>query len=182
MDRVRGNYSSVGDTARLSIQDQVLQQAIDIERLNERVAAIDRNQSDSLRLLEKILQANTDVANHLAALDAKLGTHMDDVARRFAEQRKDLGDICTLRHEQVDRRFEGLERKDERVGEQIQQMGEITKIRYIKQLQAELKKQDVQIREKESRQHGWRKYWVSTVVGLVAAIITAFVTSLFGGK
>jgi hypothetical protein len=61
-------------------------------------------------------------------------------------------------------------------------MGEITKVRYIRQLQNELKKQDAAIKISDNRSHGWRKYWISVIVGIVTGAITATIGAMLTSR
>lgn len=160
---------------RISLQDQLIQTMASVELLCTRVTTVERDQSDSTKMLEHIHRTCADIASKVAELQAQIRDDMSDICRKLTEQRKDLQDICTIRHEALDKRFEHLEKSDDRVFGQVQEMGEITKVKYIQELQRQLQEEKSNRKTVEKRSFEWRKFWVAALVAVMSAIVSGYV-------
>jgi hypothetical protein len=132
-------------------------------------------------MLEHIHRTCADIATKVVSLQERLSDEIADLGRKMLEQRKDMQDICAIRHEHVDKQFQVLQKQDERTFGQVQQslnqvqeMGEITKVRYIQELQRQLRVQHDVVAETCKQSFAWRKLWISALIALISAIASGY--------
>jgi hypothetical protein len=115
----------------------------------------------------------TDATNILGSKFDKFSERVD---QKFTEQSKAFSDICALRHKDVDRRIDKLEEHGDVTDDRIADMGENTKITYIKKLQEELHDSRVTQIESKKLKHEWQKWVAGALFGIVMAALSAFIT------
>lgn len=170
-----------------ALENQVAQHAIILQEHGRRLTEIQgdihemrRSNGDISEMFGKIMAASTHTADQVVELSTTLRTHTQQVDRRFTEAREEQGRVCALKHGPIEQRFINIESGREKIEKKVEDMGENTKITYIRDLEKQLTDSRERQTLTQTHKFEWKKLWFTAVVGLVMLVAgglsTYFVT------
>ena len=130
----------------------------------------------------KIMAATTHTADQVVVFDTTLRTHAQQVDRRLTELKVDQDRICALKHGAIEQRLSDVETGKENILKKVEDMGENTKITYIRRLEGELNSARSNNEAVKVRKFEWSKLWFTAVVGLLVAIASVMATYALSHK
>jgi len=156
------------------------QHGVSIVEIKNDMHQMREGHGDIAEMFGKIMAATTHTADQTVAFDSTLKAHAAQVDRRFAEMRMDQDRVCALKHGALEHRMGTVEQGKVEIAKKFEDMGEITKITYIHNLEAQRDTALNAISAKDNRRFEWKKLYFGAIIGLVSLVVGAALTYAVG--
>jgi hypothetical protein len=152
------------------------QHSIDIHEVKSELRQMRDGHRDIAEMFGKVMAATTHTADLFMSIDTTLKAHAQQVDRRFAEMRVDQDRVCALKHGALEQRIGTFEQGKMEIAKKFEDMGEITKITYLHNLESQRDAALKEVATMETRKFEWKKLYFGAMIGIVSLVLGSALT------
>lgn len=156
------------------------QHGIEIREVRTELRQMREGHGEIAEMFGKVMAATTHTADLFMSFDTTLKAHVQQVERRFAELRVDQDRVCALKHGALEQRIGSVEQGKVEIAKKFEDMGEITKITYLHNLEAQRDTALSEVAAMQTRKFEWKKLYFGAVIGLISLVVGAALTYAVG--
>lgn len=151
-----------------------------LDEIKADLTAYKESNGEIAEMFGKIMAATTHAADQVVALDGTVKSLSTQVDRRLTEMKINQDGICALKHGALEQRLLNVEHTKEAITKRVEDMGDVTKVTYIRQLEAERdeakKAAEQVVADVKTRKFEWSKIIFTSVIALLVAVASVLGT------